>query len=58
MPHNSYQAVARNYDAAGRRLDMPGAAGERTANRAQAVVPAATELITAKISCQRPDVIV
>ena len=49
---------ARNYDAAGRRLNMPGAEGERTANRAQAVAPTAMELITAKISRQRSDVIV
>jgi hypothetical protein len=49
---------ARNYDAAGRRLNMPGAAGERTANRAHAVATTAMELITAKISRQRSDVIV
>ena len=57
MPHKSHQAVARNYDA-GRRLNMPGAACERTANRAQAVAPTAMELITAKISRQRSDAIV
>jgi hypothetical protein len=49
---------ARNYDAAGRCLNMPGVAGERTANRAHAVATTAMELITAKISRQRSDVIV
>ncbi len=58
MPHKSHQAVTGNYDAAGRRLNMPGAACERIANRAQAVAPTAMELITATISRQTSDVIV